>query len=196
MENIEKFYVEYGKFIIHFEVINFQLCYNIRKHCTNDKMFSEEDKRIDILLEGLTSNPLLSKFKSIFLTTELSKDLELKKLVDKFVKNFTKAIEYRNFIAHGTFFAGDALGNTNNFEIRKPKLTSQGYKQNVNVISLKSLKKLNVEIQKLEIFISNLNFYRGEKIPKINERFIFEEMKISMDEVNVYLDILNVSMEY
>lgn len=57
MENIEKFYVEYGKFIIHFEVINFQLCYNIRKHCTNDKMFSEEDKRIDILLEGLTSNP-------------------------------------------------------------------------------------------------------------------------------------------
>ena len=41
MENIEKFYVEYGKFIIHFEVINFQLCYNIRKHCTNDKMFSE-----------------------------------------------------------------------------------------------------------------------------------------------------------
>lgn len=195
MENIEKFYVEYGKFMIHFEVINFQLCYNIRKHCTDDKLFSEEDKRIEILLEGLTSNPLLSKFKSIFLTIELSKNLELRKLVDIFVKNFTRAIEYRNIIAHGTFFAGDALGNVNNFEIRKPKLTSQGYKQNLNVISIDSIRKLNIEIQKLEKFISNVNFYKAEKIPGKAQNFIFEEMKNSLEEVNVSLDILNTSID-
>ena len=146
MEYPEKFYIEYGKFIIHFESINFQICYYIRKVCTNENMFSEDDKRIDILLEGLTASPLLSKFYSIFLSTENSQNPELKKCIDIFMKNFTKVYEIRNFIAHGTFFAGDALGNIDNFEVRKPKLGKKGYQQNINTISINSIKKLNEDI--------------------------------------------------
>jgi len=196
MEEMDKFYIEYGKFIIHFESINFQLCYNIRKICNNDEMFSEEDKRIDILLEGLTANPILSKFKSIFLTTELSKNLEVKSLVEKFIKNFTKVIELRNFIAHGTFFAGDSLGNINNFEVRKPKLGSKGYQQNVNIISIEALRNLNEDVQNLEKFISNFNFYRVDKTFEIHRIRILNEMKSSMENLDISLKILNKSVDY
>lgn len=50
---MEKYYTKYGKFIIHFEEICFNLNYITRKICTNGKMFREEDKRIEILLQGL-----------------------------------------------------------------------------------------------------------------------------------------------
>lgn len=194
MNEYEKFYIEYGKFIIHFENINFKLCYYIRKICTSNNMFSEEDRRIDILLEGLTANPLLSKFKSIFLTTELSKDLELKNLVDRFVKNFTKVIEIRNFVAHGTFFLGDPHGNVENFEVRKPKLGSKGYQQNVNIISIQSLQKLNKDIQKLENFISNLKIYIAD-IEKEHKVEIFNEMKSVLESLDISLNILNKSID-
>lgn len=194
MNEYDKFYIEYGKFIIHFENINFQLCYYIRKICTSDQMFSEEDRRIDIFLEGLTANPLLSKFKSIFLTTELSKNLEIKNLVDRFAKNFVKVIEIRNFVAHGTFFLGDPHGNVENFEVRKPKLSSKGYQQNVNIISIQSLQKLNDDIQKLENFISNLKLY-VKNIGKEHMVEIYNEMKSGLENLDISLKILNKSID-
>lgn len=58
---MEKFYSEYGKFIIHFEDICFELNYIMREICTNGNLFSEEDKQIEILLQGLTAQPILTK---------------------------------------------------------------------------------------------------------------------------------------
>ena len=196
MSELNKFYLEYGKFIIHFENINFQMCYIIRKICTNNNMFGDEDKRIDILLEGITANPLLSKFRSILITTDIFENPDIKKLIDNFIKNFTKAIETRNFIAHGTFFAGDALGNINNFEVRKPKLGSKGYQQNVNTISIDALKKLNFDMQKLENFIGYFNRYLSKNSPENFKNKIYDEMRSNLEDVNLTLDIINKSIEY
>ncbi len=52
---MKKFYKEYGKFIIHFKNICFNMNYCIRHICTKGNLFTEEDKSIKILLQGLTA---------------------------------------------------------------------------------------------------------------------------------------------
>lgn len=195
MKELEKFYIEYGKFIIHFENINFTLCYIIRIICTNHNLFSEGDKKIEILLEGLTANPLLSKFNSIFQSTELSKDNEIVKLVGLFQKNFQNVIEFRNFIAHGTFFPGDSLANMSNFEVRKPKLSKKGYKQNVNTITIESFKKFNNDIYRLEKFINDFSAFIRNNTPEEFKEKVLIEMKNSILDLKVNLEILNTSVE-
>ncbi|MET3129271.1 hypothetical protein ABID42_004393 [Arcicella rosea] len=195
MKELDKFYLEYGKFIINFENINFRLCYIIRNICTNHNMFSEDDKKIEILLEGLTANPLLSKFKSLFLTLDISEDKEITDLIDNFHKNFLKVIEIRNFLAHGTFFPGDPQGNLENFEVRKPKLSKKGYHQNVNIISIEALRKLNLEVKKMENFINSFNSFQGGNLSEGLRQRIYNEMKSSILGLNVSLDILNKSID-
>lgn len=171
------------------------MCNIIRKICTNDCMFKIEDKRIDILLEGLTASPLISKFKSILKTTNIYDNPEVSKLIEIFRKQFIKAIEIRNELAHGTFFAGDALGNVNNFELRKPKLTNNGYTQNVVTYSIASLQELNDNIMNLDKFIGNLQIYLSKNAPDDFRLKIFEEMRKNFDNIKIELKEINKSIE-
>jgi len=191
---MEKFYIEYGKFIISFENINFQLCYIIRKICTSEKMFSNEDKRIEILLEGLTSYPILSKFNSLIKTTQIKEVKEVEGLIKVFYNNFVNVIELRNFIAHGTFLFGDPHGNVEKFQIRKPKLNKDGFQQNTNIISIEAFKKLNSELERLEDFIENLNIYLSIKTPINIKEQILKEMSNSLDKLDIKRDITKISI--
>ncbi|EKB06379.1 hypothetical protein AS361_15845 [Myroides marinus] len=122
MDELNKFYKEYGEFIILFEKINSTMSRIIRKVCTAGKLFTEEDNRILILLEGLTAYPILTKFYHIVKSSEIFDDKELFSLIELFYKECQSLIELRNNLAHGTFSIGDPYGNLNNFELSKPKI--------------------------------------------------------------------------
>ncbi len=191
---MEKFYKEYGKFIIHFENICFRMNYCIRHICTQGNMFSAEDKNIEILLQGLTAHPILEKFKSLFLATEYSKDSELLKLINIFHSNFIKIIEHRNFIAHGTFFYGDPHGNIDKFQIRNTKLNKKGFYDNTNIIDIKSLENLNIELLRLENFLEYLTIFIKRSPDNLKDK-IYELMKLTIIGLSINFNSENKSYQ-
>jgi hypothetical protein len=192
---MEKYYKEYGKFIIHFEEICFKLNYLIRCFCTKGNLFQDEDKQIEILLQGMTAQPILTKFKSIFLTTDYSENAELVEMINIFNNEFIKVIEYRNLLAHGTFFYGDPHGDINKFQVRNTKLNKNGFYDNVNTISIESLKKMNEDILKLRNFIECLIVYViSPSNPRIKN--IVKEMKSSILNLEVTLKIESKSVQF
>jgi hypothetical protein len=191
---MEKFYKEYGKFIIHFENVCFTMNYCIRHICTKGKMFSSEDKNIEILLQGLTAQPILTKFKAIFFNSEHFKNNEFLELFNIFNNNFIKVIEFRNFIAHGTFFYGDPYGNIDKFQIRNTKINKKGFYDNTNIIDISSLENLNKDIVKLENFLGYLSIYirRTSKESKIK---IYNLMKQTIINLTIDLNIESKSIQ-
>lgn len=192
---MEKYYVEYGKFIIHFEKICFSLNYIIREICTDKKMFDVEDKRIEILLQGLTAQPILSKFRSIILTSEFSNDKELMRIIEAFISNFQKVIEYRNLLSHGTFFYGDPYGNVDKFQLRSTKLNKEGFYDNTNIVSIESLSSLNSAVTQLTEFIDLLLFYIKENSKNLAEMF-YKKMESIISNININLKIDYKSIRY
>lgn len=192
--NMEKYYNEYGKFTINFEEICFRLNYFIRHVCTDGNLFSEEDKRIEILLQGLTAQPILAKFKSLFLTTKHVEDAQLKKMVEIFYSNFITVIECRNLLAHGTFFFGDPHGNTDKFQVRNTKLNKKGFHDNTNIISISSFQNLNSDLLKLLSFIDDLIFYLGTDDKEFSDK-LFQKMVTTMLNLKINLEIDGKSVQ-
>lgn len=192
---MEKYYSEYGKFIIHFEEICYGLNHIIRRICSSKKMFDVEDKRILILLQGLTAQPILSKFKAIILTTEFATEIQLMNMIEAFAGNFQKAIEYRNFLAHGKFSYGDPHGNIEKFQVRNAKLNKKGFYDNTNIISISSLKELNEGILKLTKFTSLLSQYIMHP-PKRHKDMIYKEMESIIPSLGIDLKIDTKSVQY
>jgi hypothetical protein len=151
-------------------------------------MFGVEDKRIEILLQGLTAQPILTKFQSIILTSELLENKEVMTMIETFISNFQKVIEHRNFLAHGTFSYGDPHANIDKFQVRNTKLNKKGFYDNTNIISLESLRELNKGLSKLTEFINLLGFYISHH-SKNSVDGLFEEMKSIILNINVELKI-------
>jgi len=192
---MERYYTEYGKFIIHFEEICFVLNHIIRKICTQKNMFSIEDKRIEILLQGLTAQPILTKFQSIILTSELLENKEVMTMIETFISNFQKVIEHRNFLAHGTFFYGDPHANIDKFQVRNTKLNKKGFYDNTNIISIESLSDLNKGLFKLMEFIKLLGFYISNH-SKNSVDGLLKEMKLLISDISVELKIEYKSVQH
>lgn len=187
---MERIYNEYGKFMIYFENICFRMNYCIRQICTRGNLFSADDKNIEILLQGLTAYPILTKFKSIVHGTDYSTDTDILKLTDIFYSNFLKVIEYRNLIAHGTFFSGDPHGNIDKFQIRNPKLNKKGFYDNTNVVDVQSLKNLNIELERLEKFLAYLSIFMQNKSEALNTKTLVL-MKTTLNGLSI-----NFSIDY
>jgi len=189
MDFLKVYYTEYGRFIINFESICYHINFYIRNVINKDDMFKNDDRRIEILLEGITANPLLSKFKSIFLTTTDSENIDLTNIFTNFSNSFSKIIELRNYLAHGTFMFQP---NTDEeiFKVINPKLTKKGFTEKGSIITIESFRKLNDNIEKLKKVIGNINYFSHAKNIEnstLKEILIKETLTI-LSNIDVNLD--------
>jgi|GEM_PF-5274418 len=189
MDFLKIYYEEYGRFIINFENICYHINFYIRNVINKDEMFKSNDRRIEILLQGITADPLLSKFKGIFLTTKDSENIHVMKIFTNFSKSFSEIIQLRNYLAHGTFMFPP---NTDEeiFKVINPKLTKKGFTEKGSIITIESFRKLNDNLEKLKKVVDNINYFsHGKNIENstLRETLIKETLTI-LNNIDVKLD--------
>jgi len=144
MENLDEidrdFFSEYGIFIVLYD----QICNCIRANITG-LIGIDHKAYIDILLEGLTAQPLMDKWYGLYIQQHQG-DMD-GILIMKRIKNLFENLQrIRNSISHGSTFLGSlekGKADRTIFTLTHPKITAKGYDERRKVIAIKDLKKLN-----------------------------------------------------
>ena len=196
--NEKNLLAEYGRFISFFEMTCFALRLNIKFLIFNKSNFTspEIENLNNILLEGLTAEPLAKKFLGLFVfrfPDDKNGISITKKLFDVFTQNI---IPIRNSLSHGLTSFKYNIENMsslemNQFSLTHPKITSKGLEKRHKIISLDNLKLLNENMKEYNFILSIIQFMKedgenssnqeaNEIIDKIGKlKFKLEEIKIS-----------------
>lgn len=172
----ENVYKEIGQFVVLFEQICGNIRLAIRDICFLDKTLMSMNFA-EILLSGLTAEPLNSKLLAVFIERFEDRNDEFE-ILKQLKFNFDKLISIRNNIVHGlthidTFEDSDKVYGK--IFLSHPKLNKYGLDKNTKFFNLKEFQVLNKNIKDLEecfslfiIFCSSKKFYLKNRIKLID----------------------------
>lgn len=207
IENKQRLYQEYGRFITNFE----QICETIRANIGMVMVFDsskeyweqappERWKAVDVLLEGLTAKPLMDKYYSLYILFR-REDTEMLELLRKIKKLFVdKLVPIRNSLSHGVTSHGyrgwgEKEMDFSLFTLSHPKLGSDGFIPNQQLLSIESLSELNLNVEKLLACMSL--FYRLEGIKTAGiAKMAKEAIKELLPQIKFSLELLQKDAEY
>ena len=191
-KHFDKIFREYGFFIFVFEQICNDIRIAIREVCFPELNLTNGNIS-EILLSGLTAEPLKDKLLSVYIERYHNRKVEYELLV-QILNHFSLTISIRNNIVHGLTYVG---WNNQNGEIdydkiqlRHTKLNKYGLDKNFKVIELSALKSVNENIILLEDCFSYFiglchsdNRYRNKEImiSRINEHL--SKIKIEFNPI-------------
>lgn len=143
-EYFDKVFREYGFFIFVFERICNDIRISIREVCFPELNLTNANIS-EILLSGLTAEPLKDKLLSVYIERFHNRKVEYE-LLNQILNHFSRIISIRNNIVHGLTYVG---WNNQNGEIEydkiqlsHSKLNKYGLDKNFKVIELSSLKSI------------------------------------------------------
>ena len=148
-----------GEFIINYE----QICSFIRFTIINffyPDPTSIQNNNIEILLEGMTADPLRKKLKAL-IHDNFQSENELLDLNKKLSEKFEQMLSIRNSIVHGSLFLGwnnfngDLSAET--FFLKHVKLTKNGIDKNSMIINVDTIKALIKQIYLINNAYSTLS---------------------------------------
>ncbi len=157
----EEVYKLLGKFFFRFEHIANELRLGIAQLIYPD-FSNAEFRRTEILLEGVTADPLRAKFLAL-VQEHFSSETEIFRVAKFFATMFGNIIPLRNSLAHGTsYFMGEMIERATNPEghilfLRHAKLKKTGIDLNPKKFHSSTLTATIQLLQQLHLLISNLN---------------------------------------
>jgi len=176
-----------GNYIICFEQISAFLRYIILKICYPNYS-KTQNNNIEILLEGLTADPLRKKLEAL-VYDNFPEEIELKRLNNELSKKFEKLIPIRNSIAHGTVlicsngFDGELSSDT--FLLKHSKATKTGIDRNSMIINLNSLQKLIKQIRQIDGAYCQLSVLIDKDIKAENKEMRLSILKQKIEEIGI-----------
>lgn len=131
-----------GTFIIEFEEVCELIRMIILKMCYL-RPTKIQRLNIEILLEGLTADPLRKKLQAL-IYDNYPIDSELQSLNKNISGKFLKLIELRNTIVHGVIIK--SFGNnlsSDEFIHKHVKMTKNGVDKNIKIVNIKEIENMN-----------------------------------------------------
>lgn len=174
-----------GNYIICFEQISAFLRFIILKICYPDYSKTQSNN-IEILLEGLTADPLRKKLEAL-VYDNFPEEMELRKLNNELSKKFEKLIPIRNSIAHGSIlvcyngFDGELSSDT--FLLKHSKATKTGIDRNSMIINLNSLQKLIIQARQIDGAYSQLGVLIDKDINDENKELHLDILKEKIKKI-------------
>lgn len=174
-----------GDLIIEFEQISAFIRYIILIICYPNHTLIQNNN-IETLLEGLTSDPLRKKLEAL-IYDNYSECLELLELNKKLSDKFNLMIQIRNSIAHGSLligwknFNGELSADT--FLLKHTKTTKTGIDRNSKIINIKSIERLNKQMQTINSAYSNLCVLINKDISNENRELYLKRLKNLIDKI-------------
>ncbi len=111
-EDVDDLYRSIGEFVVKFEHVCFAVQTGILFLLDQAGLHNQNISQV--LLAGVTADPLRTLFESLVAETQTLNDIELK-MVKNALKRFQKLTEERNDIVHSTWFIGWGNENTTDF---------------------------------------------------------------------------------
>ncbi|HPD60476.1 MAG TPA: hypothetical protein PKV48_01780 [Thermodesulfobacteriota bacterium] len=149
LKDTAKLYQAIGEFVVKFELacLSVQTCIVFILHNAG-----LTDQRISqILLAGLTADPLRMLFDSLVAQTQKLNDKE-RKIIKNALNRFQKLTEERNDIVHSTWFIGYGDRETTDFS----KASGMKYHKNGKGAVVKSFRRTAADFSKLSIEAKSL----------------------------------------
>lgn len=174
-----------GAFIIEFEEVCELIRMIILKICYL-RPTKIQRLNVEILLEGLTADPLRKKLEAL-IYDNYQTDSELLSLNKKISVKFEKLIPLRNTIVHGVIFksSGNNL-SPNEFIHKHVKMTNKGVDRNIKIVNIKVIENINKQTQIINgAYIQLLAFL--DKKSKLEDRELI--IKCINEELNAIGDI-------
>ena len=168
-----------GKFIIRFEQICAFIRFTILRVCYPEYN-KTQNENIEILLEGLTSDPLRKKLEAL-IHDNFPEEKELLQLNSKLSNKFKEMIPVRNSIAHGSMLIGwnsfDGKLSADTFLLKHSKTTKKGIDKNSMIINIKSIEKLIQQTLLIDSAYGTLCVLIDRTITKNNKEQYIEQLK-------------------
>jgi len=174
-----------GEFIIEFE----QICGFIR-FIILDILYPNASKldnnNVEILLEGLTADPLRKKLESLIFDN-YNDDKELINFSKEISKKFESLISIRNSFAHGSILlgrknlSGESSGNT--FLLKHSKTTKEGIDRNSMIIENSNLEYLIEQTRDIYNIYSHIILLIDKEYPENNRNFSKEYITKKIESI-------------
>lgn len=174
-----------GAFIINFEQVCAFIRFIILKICYPNYT-KLENNNIEILLEGLTSEPLRKKLEAL-VYDNYQEEEELIRLSNLVSKKFSQLIPIRNSIAHGSMLMGyagyDGELSSDTFLLKHSKSTKQGINRNSMIIKNSSLKFLITQTRFIDNAYSELCALIDKEIRPENKDLHLKQFRLKVEKI-------------
>jgi len=174
-----------GEFVIRFERISSYIRECILKICYPNHT-KNQSNNIEILLEGLTADPIRKKLQAL-VQDNYTSDTELLELNKKLSDKFNIVIPYRNSIVHGSMVVCRKNLNgeldSDKFLLKHPKLTKSGLDKNTMIIETDTIRKLLYKLTLIENAYLYLKIIITKKTDLERKKIFMEQLKMIIDEI-------------
>ncbi|UII26746.1 hypothetical protein LVD15_26200 [Fulvivirga maritima] len=170
-----------GKFFVQYEETISIIPFLIPKIIFSDNNFGKNKRNIEILLEGLTSSSLRTKFDALIADNYRSQELLIK--LNCKLSNINASItEIRNSFAHGSYRLGwsdfDGNLNKNTFSLRHSKSTKKGFQKRSRIYQIDELENLLRQMSYLKKAYQQI----GVIIGLLNEDIEIQQKLINLED--------------
>ncbi len=174
-----------GAFIINFEKVCAFIRFIILKICYPNYT-KLENNNIEILLEGVTSEPLRKKLEAL-VYDNYQEEEELIKLSNLVSKKFSELVQIRNSIAHGSMLMGyagfDGELSSDTFLLKHSKSTKQGIDRNSMIIKNSSIEFLIKQTRLIDNAYSELCVLIDKDIEPENKALHIEQFRLKAEKI-------------
>lgn len=186
-EDIKNQTVLVGSYMVCYEQISAIIRSIILKICYPNSS-SVQNNNIEILLEGLTADPLRKKLEAL-VYDNFKDEEDLLRLNKELSKKFEKLIPIRNSIAHGVIslcckgFDGELSSST--FGIKHSKITKSGIDRNAIIVNLETLEKLVRQTRQIANAYHRLSVITNDDIPIANKELHLGLLKNEIGNIGI-----------